>query len=189
MRVLGLALITALLLAVSAFADWIPPGLSQQERVEWKNGRPPGWSEGEKRGWRGKSCPPGQAKKGRCPDNVVYTQVAVVDPIQAAIQRLREWARQHKLPAPMLDATLIGFQGAVHHGVPIPVAERFVMGAAEHAYPPLAIEKLTRALAYGVRRGVAPDELYQFAEHGWKRGVLADPLALGLYRMGAEGRR
>ena len=190
MRVLGLALIATSLLTVPAFADkWIPPGLSQDERAEWKDGRPPGWSEGQKRGWRAKSCPPGQAKKGRCPDNPVYTQAVVVDPVFAAIHRLREWARRHRLPAPMLDAMLIGFQGAVHHGVPIPIAERFVRGAAERAYPPLAIEKLTRALAYGVRRGVAPDDLYQFAEHGWSRGVLADPLALGLYRMGAEGRR
>ena len=191
-RLLGLALLTTLLLAVPALADrkeWTPPGLSQAERAEWKDGRPPGWSEGQKKGWRGKSCPPGQAKKGRCPDDVVYSQVAVVDPVMAAILRIREWARRHRLPFPMLDAMLIGFQGAVHHAVPIPIAERFVIGAAEHAYPPIAIEKLTRALAYGVRRGVAPEDLHQFAEHGWKRGVLGDPLALGLYRLGAEGRR
>ena len=29
-------------------------------------GFPPGWSRGRKVGWRGRSCPPGLAKKGWC---------------------------------------------------------------------------------------------------------------------------
>jgi hypothetical protein len=29
-------------------------------------GRPPGWSRGRKVGWRGRGCPPGLWKQGRC---------------------------------------------------------------------------------------------------------------------------
>jgi hypothetical protein len=175
---------------------WTPPGLSREEQAEWKNGRPPGWSHGQKKGWRGKSCPPGQAKKGRCPDGVPTSTSAVsplpqpaLDPIQAAIERIRDWARNRKIAAGTLDAMLVGFQGAVHYGVPIPAAEKFVISAADRSVPAAGIEVLTRALAYSAQRGVAPDHLQHFAENGLARGVPTDAIALGLYRMGADARR
>ena len=169
---------------------WVPPGLSDDEKSEWKDGRPPGWSQGQKKGWRGRSCPPGQAKKGRCPDGTTTaTANAPLDPIQQAIERIRDWARHRRVSTGTLDAMLIGFQGAVHHGVAIPVAERFVISTADRGVTAAGIEVLTRALAYGVQRGVAPDHLQHFADGGLSRGVAADAVALGLYRLGAEARR
>lgn len=188
----------ALATASPAAADkkddkWVPPGLSHEEKAEWKNGRPPGWSQGQKKGWRGRSCPPGQAKKGRCPDAPGTASLsqpnAPLTPLQQAIERIREWGRARKLAPGTLDAMLFGLQGAVDRGVPVPTAERFVISAADRSVPPNGIEVLTRALAYGVQRGAAPDHLQQFADHGLSRGVPADAIALGLYRMGADARR
>ena len=192
---LSLAVLTCLALTSVTFAkdkgdQWVPPGLSDEERAEWKDGRPPGWSQGQKKGWGGKSCPPGQAKKGRCGDGTTsMTSSTQIDPLQAAIQRIIDWARGRKLATTTVDAMLIGFRGAVHYGVPIPVAEKFVISVAEREVAATGIEVLTRALAYGAQRGVAPDHLQHFAETGLSRGVAADAVALGLYRIGAEARK
>lgn len=175
-------------------AKWVPPGLSNAERAEWKSGRPPGWSKGVKKGWRGRDCPPGQAKKGRCPDVPKTTTAAATaapgtNPIQDALERLREWARNRKLSTPLQQSMLTGFEGAVAHGVPIPVAERFVTNAAERSVAPSGIEVITRALAYGAQRGAPPNQLESFAQDGLASGVAADAIALGLYRIGADAKR
>ena len=198
---LSLALLVSFALTSVTFAKdkdkgdkWIPPGLSQDEQNEWKDGRPPGWNQGQKKGWAGKHCPPGQAKKGRCGPGTAAaatssTTVVVVDPLQAAIQRIIDWARGRKLSDASLNAMLISLQGAVHYGVPIPVAEKFVMTSADRGVTAAGIEVLGRAIAYGAQRGVAPEHLEHFAESGLSRGVATDAVALGLYRMGAEARK
>ncbi|MBI2206248.1 MAG: hypothetical protein HYU41_20635 [Candidatus Rokubacteria bacterium] len=200
-RVLG-ALIALVIFAAPATSvadkrddQWVPPGLSNEERAEWKNGRPPGWSKGAKKGWRGRDCPPGQAKKGRCPGAPRTTAAAAAtatpgtNPIQDALERLREWARNRKLSAPMQQSMLTGFEGAVAHGVPVPVAERLVTNAAERSVAPSGIEVITRALAYGAQRGAPPAQLESFAQDGLNSGVAADAIALGLYRLGADAKR
>src|SRR5215213_3761839 len=83
---------------------WAPADLSDDERGEWKDGRPPGWSQGAKRGWGGKACPPGHAKKGECPQ-----AKATGDPLRDALDRLGKWGRDHRVPAPTLAAALTGF--------------------------------------------------------------------------------
>lgn len=174
---------------------WLPPGLSNEERQEWKEGRPPGWSRGVKRGWRGKDCPPGLAKKGRCHPR----EVAVApqgerkkweDQVREAIDRVKKWGREKmKLSAPVLDAVLIGFEGAVRYGVPIATAERVVTAAAERGLSPYGIEAITRALAYGAERDARPGELESFAQQGLSGGAAAESIALGIYRLAAEPRR
>jgi hypothetical protein len=172
-------------------AKWLPPDLSKEERDEWKDGRPPGWSHGVKRGWGGRDCPPGLAKKGRCPDSravAVSQPPTLVDALRDALDRLGKWGRGRRLSGPTLDAVLMGFEGAVRHGVPIPVAERLVMVSAERGVSPYGIEAITRALAYGADRKAPIQELGDFAEHGVNRGVAADAIALGIYRLVAERR-
>ena len=90
-RLLVGVIVASMLVGGLASADaWMPPGLSTEERAEWKNGRPPGWTQGAKRGWGGKRCPPGQAKKGRCPDEVSVTAgPGPTDPFTEALERLR----------------------------------------------------------------------------------------------------
>jgi hypothetical protein len=170
---------------------WVPPGLSNEERAEWKNGRPPGWSHGAKRGWRGKDCPPGLAKKGRCPDGGVTSAApsAATDPLTEALERLRKWGRERRLSDATMAAVLTGFEGAVRHGVPIPIAERIVTIAAERGVTPYGIEAVTRATAYGAERGAPLPELQKFAEHGFTSGAAPDAIALGIYRLAAEARR
>ena len=160
-------------------AKWSPPDLSQAEREEWKDGRPPGWSRGVKRGWEGKNCPPGLAKKGQCPE---------ARPADG-LERLRRWGRdERRLPPATLDAVLVSFEGAVRHGVPAPMAERLVMTAAKHGVSPQGIEAITRAVAYGAGHGASLEALETFADHGLNRGVTADAIALGLYRLSTEKR-
>lgn len=174
---------------------WLPPDLSQEERQEWKEGRPPGWSRGVKRGWRGKDCPPGLAKKGRCHPREIAAapqsdQKKWEDQIREAIERLKKWGREKmKLPAPTLDAMLIGFEGAVRYGVPIATAERVVTAAGERGLSPYGIEAITRALAYGAERNAPLGELESFAQQGLGAGVAAESIALGIYRLAAESRR
>ncbi len=172
-------------------AGWLPPGLSDEERREWKDGRPPGWSRGGKRGWGGMDCPPGLAKKGRCHPR----QLAAADErkwedqLREAIERLKKLAGEKmKLPAPILDAVLIGFEGAARHGVPLASAERVVTTAAERGLSPYGIEAVTRALAYGADRGAPVDHLESFTQDGLRRGVPAESLALGIYRLSAEAK-
>lgn len=42
------------------------PGGRYDDRHDHKNGRPPGWSKGKKKGWGNCDLPPGQAKKRGC---------------------------------------------------------------------------------------------------------------------------
>lgn len=174
---------------------WLPPDLSKEERQEWKDGRPPGWSRGVKRGWRGKDCPPGLAKKGRCHPREIAAapqgeQKKWEDQVREAIERLKKWGREKmKLPAPTLDAMLIGFEGAMRYGVPMETAERVVTAAAERGVSPYGIEAITRALAYGAERGARLGELESFTQQGLSRGVASDAIALGIYRLAAESRR
>lgn len=172
-------------------SKWVPPGLSDEERAEWKDGRPPGWSHGAKKGWRGKDCPPGLAKKGRCPESSVTSAApsAATDPLTEALERLRKWGRERKLSDLTMAAVLTGFEGAVRHGVPIPIAERLVMIAAERGVTPYGIEAVTRATAYGAQRGAPLHDLQTFAEHGFTSGAAPDAIALGIYRLAAEARR
>lgn len=175
-------------------AGWLPPGLTQEERQEWKDGRPPGWTHGLKRGWRGKDCPPGLAKKGRCPSRTIASaphaqQPEWEDRLREAIERLKKWGvDKMKLPAAVLDAMLVGFEGAVMHGVPISSAEQVVTAAAERGVSPFGIEAITRALAYGSDRGAGMAELESFVQQGLNRGVAEDALALGIYRLAAEAK-
>lgn len=148
-----------------------------------------------KRGWRGKDCPPGLAKKGRChPREVAVApqgeQKKWEDQVREAIERLKKWGREKmKLSAPVLDAVLIGFEGAVRYGVPIATAERVVTAAAERGLSPYGIEAITRALAYGAERSAPLGELESFAQQGLNAGVAAESIALGIYRLAAEPRR
>jgi hypothetical protein len=92
------------------------------------------------------------------------------------------------LSGPTRDAVLVGFEGAVRHGVPIPVAERLVMVSAERGVSPYGIEAITRAIAYGADRRAPLQELGAFAEYGVNRDVAADAIALGIYRLVTERR-
>jgi hypothetical protein len=169
---------------------WSPPDLSHAEREEWKDGRPPGWSRGVKRGWRGKDCPPGLAKKGQCPEArpvAVARPQAVADPWRDGLERLRRWGRdERRLPSATLDAVLVSFEGAVRHGVPVPMAERLVMATAARGVSPSGIEAITRAVAYGADHGASLKDLETFTDQALNRHVAADAIALGIYRLSRE---
>ncbi len=171
---------------------WSPSDLSQAEREEWKDGRPPGWSRGVKRGWEGRDCPPGLAKKGPCPEArpaAVSHPQAVADPWRDGLERLRRWGRgERRLPSATLDAVLVSFEGAVRHGVPAPMAERLVMTTAQRGVSPRGIEAITRAIAYGAGHGASLRDLEAFADDGLNRNVTADAIALGIYRLSTEQR-
>ncbi len=172
-------------------SKWMPSDLSKEEREEWRGSRPPGWSRGVKRGWGDRDCPPGLAKKGRCPDSratAALQSPTVADPLRDGLERLRRWGLDHRLSGPTLDAALVGFEGAVRHGVPIPIAERLVMVSAERGVSPSGIEAITRAVAYGADRRAPLMELETFAESGVNRHVAADAIALGIYRLVTERR-
>jgi len=88
---------------------WLPPDLSNDERQEWKEGRPPGWSRGVKRGWRGKDCPPGLAKKGRChPREVALApqgeQKKWEDQVREAITRALAYGAERSAPLGDLES-------------------------------------------------------------------------------------
>jgi hypothetical protein len=109
--------------------------------------------------------------------------------LKETIERLKKWGREKmKLPAPMLEAVLIGFEGAVRYGVPIPTGERVVMAAAERGISPYGIEAITRALAYGADRGAPLEHLESVTQQGLSQGVAADAIALSLYWLAAEKR-
>ena len=175
--------------------DWIPPGLSTEERAEWAEGRPPGWSHGKKKGWRGGHCPPGQAKKGRCGETAQVIVVPAgrpptwIDELQAALERLRRWALGLGLIASIVAAILAAFEGLVRAGLPFAEAERTVKHLAEQRVAAPGIEMITRAIAYGAERGAPLPDLEQFVQHGLRGGAAVDAIALGVYRKASEARR
>ncbi|MBI4638668.1 MAG: hypothetical protein HY727_20215 [Candidatus Rokubacteria bacterium] len=174
---------------------WVPPGLSDEERQEWKGGKPPGWTQGAKRGWRGKDCPPGLAKKGKCSKQetaaaATDTQKTLEKQVAEGIERLKKWGREKmKLSPAVVDAMLIGFEGAARSGVPVATAEQTVMATAEKGIGASGIEVITRALAYGATHGGSLADLEAFVRQGLARGVAADALALGVYRQAVEARK
>lgn len=167
---------------------WLPPDLGEEEKAEWKNGVPPGWSRGKKTGWRGRKMPPGQVKKqGRYGDDRTVPQEwdkwgkEQQETWKERLEKIRERIRKTKNEEDA-ETMLYSAEEAAKTGVPLQelesVTERFMkrnLTAEEY-------EKTTRAMAYGVGKKVDFRQLGNFVNSNIEQDVRGNELAINIYK-------
>jgi len=174
---------------------WLPPWLTDAERAEWQNGLPPGWTQGEKVGWRGAGAPPGLVKKpGGLPpglakksfpgwDRLTDEQKAAwnkeLGEARAAVQ---EKGRKLKLADADVDSALVSLEAAARAGAPVKNVRSLVEQALDKGVRGRDLETATRAMAYGVGKEVDFDQLGKFVTGKLDEGVRGDDLAVSIYK-------
>ncbi len=175
---------------------WIPPGLSEEEQADWKDGRPPGWSRGGKEGWKDADMPPGHAKKGgELPPGLakkippgwsewnVKKKTDWEKELREARRRVRRVAnRLRDFRGNDLRSALLSVEATARVGAPIRHVLGLVEEAMERGIRGRGIETATRAMAYGVGRQMDFDELGKFIHKKLEDGFRDDELAIEIYR-------
>jgi len=167
---------------------WLPPGLSEAEQAEWKNGRPPGWSRGEKRGWQGRDMPPGLTKKGEeYPPGWGKWSKEKRKEWEKELRKAREKVRNRvknlkEFSAEDANSALLSIERAARKGVPIKYALGFVEEALEKGIRGRGIETATRAMAYGVGKEIDFEQLGKFVHKKLEEGLRGDNLSVEIYK-------
>lgn len=165
--------------------DWMPPGLSKEEQAEWKNGRPPGWSHGEKEGWKGADMPPGLAKgtphgwkkwnnerKQRWERELVEAK----EKARSRVKKLKGFSKED------LGSALVSIEAAARKGVPIRHARGLVEKAMEKGIRGRGLETASRAMAYGVGKEIDFEQLGVFIHRKLNEGLRGDELSIEIYK-------
>lgn len=186
----------------------LPRWLNDEERKEWKNGRPPGWNKGRKTGWDGggrppgwnkgrktgwddRDRPPGQVgKKGARPDYAPGSWHRWTEQerrrheerIRHAERRIRDSIEKKNLPGQILDSATLSLFSAARQGVPVETVGAVIEQGIERGLSPAGIESVTRALSYGVERQADFGQLERIIRNGMNRGLTDDELAMEVYR-------
>jgi hypothetical protein len=175
---------------------WIPPDLSKDELAEWKDGKPPGWSRGKKKGWRGANMPPGLLKKGgKLPLGLEKgpppgwekwndkRKKAWQKELKEAKEKVRLKAKSIKgFSEKDLDSALISIEMSARKGVPVKYVLSFVENAMEKRIKGRGIETATRAIAYGVGKEIDFSQLSKFIHKKLNEGLRNDELSIEIYK-------
>ena len=168
--------------------EWIPPGLTEEEKAEWKDGVPPGWSKGKKTGWGGHSVPPGWSTWKK--KNKEKWKKDLAD----ARLRTEKWAEKRSSENDWrkerqkreAESLYISIEGAARAGVPVARVEDLVEKAIKQDMSSEDIERLTRAVAHGVGKGIGADEVVVFTEKILDGEIKEEDIVLGVYRWVAK---
>jgi len=155
--------------------DEVPPGFSKGEKKGWKEGRPPGWTEGEKKGWQS-ALPPGleegAGEKGR---------QAFQAKLSAAEEAIREKARGKRLGKEITEDILVSFNLGTRNGAPVNETAEVVGAMVDYDHEPDDVARTTRALAYGASREVDLSGMGGYVKALVQAGLRGDDLSLAVY--------
>jgi len=175
--------------------NWIPPGLSVTEQAKWINGRPPGWSRGEKQGWENTNMPPGLAKKGKIPPGL-----AKKTPSELAYwsneteyeweQNLEDQKRDiynmansiEDFSQEDLENAIGSLEASARSGVPPGYVGSIIRKAMKKGYKGRGFETTTKALSYGVGKGTNFNKLNKFVHKKLDQNYKGDDLSIEIYK-------
>ncbi len=168
---------------------WLPPDLGKEEKAEWKNGVPPGWSHGKKTGWGGKSMPPGQAKKQGTAEKEIIIEFPdwntwgkeQREKWQGDIERIKERIRKNKSGADA-EEMLNSAESAAKKGVPLKTLESVTDKSIKKKLTGEEFSKTTKAMAYGVGKNVEFTSIGEFVNSNIEKGVRGNELAINIYK-------
>lgn len=163
---------------------WIPPYLTEQEKAEWKDGVPPGWSKGKKTGWGGHDVPPGWSKWKKKDKKKWEKDLA------KARKKARKWAEKRSRKygwtkdreGREADSFYISVDRTARAGVPVEDVEGLVEKAIKRGMSAEDIGRLTRAVAHGVGRGVGAHDVVVYTEKTMTGEITDEDVVLGVYR-------
>ena len=163
---------------------WMPSDLTEEEKAEWKDGVPPGWSKGKKTGWGDHDVPPGWSKWKKKDKKKWEKDLA------KARKRARKWAEKRSRKygwskdreESEADSFYISVDRTARAGVPVEDVEGLVERAIKRDMSAEDIERLTRAVARGVGKGVVAEEVVEFTEKVMDQEITDEDVVLGVYR-------
>jgi hypothetical protein len=160
----------------------------------WRDGTPPGWDRGEKRGWGG-AAPPGQQRKAgegmmegrRYPARAKDWGDREKEDFDRRLERARERVRakaqtREGIDEGDIESAEVSVEEASREGVPIEQAESSVDKAMGAGMSGAEIEQMTRAMAYGADKNVDYNELGSFVDRKIDDGERGDDLAVSIYQ-------
>ena len=155
--------------------DKMPPGFQEGEKRGFIGGRPPGWSQGEKEGWRG-IYPPGLQGGANEEKRTEFTQKR-----KEAEKLLKGKAAEKKIKEEEAQYLALLFNLAARKGVPIHNALKLTEDMLDHGVEKDGAERITRAYAYGVDKKADYDSLGRLVSEKLKAGHKGDDLATLIY--------
>jgi len=161
---------------------WIPPGLSEAEKAEWKNG-PPGWNKGKKTGWKGGDLPPGLAKKQGVNNPPLWSTWTKEqqNTWEGSLQNILDIIRQ-KADKTAVGTMVYSLESAARSGVPLQQLKTVTNQSMQWKLTATDYEKMTRAMEYGVERNADFPQLADFVNARIKQGTRGDELAVRIYK-------
>ncbi len=166
---------------------YAPKGLNREEKSEWVDGKPPGWSKGRKTGWKGGAVPPGLAKKGKLPPGAAKwsdeQKQEFENKVKGACEKIQGVLKKIKgMTDKDIDSAKLSIENAAEKGVPVEKVYRVVKVIAEKGIKGEGIEKTTRALAYAVGKKIDFNGLGEFINKKVAEKANGDDLAVEIYK-------
>jgi len=184
------------LTAESKKGHYKPKKLKKEEKIEWEDGTPPGWSRGGKTGWDGTGAPPGKMKKADKHGEEVKRQYPPGSEdwdgkkkeewdrdLEKTKERVRKKVRKREGTTEKDEESAVrSVEGAAREGVPVERAGKTVEKAIERGMKGEEIEKVTRAMSYGADKNVDYKKLDSFVSKKIDSGESGDELAVSIYK-------
>ncbi len=159
---------------------WVPPDLSEAEKKEWTNGRPPGWSKGKKTGWKGGNMPPGLAKKQNPPQWGIWTKEQQ-NKWGDSLSRIQDIIR-NRADKTAWETMIYSVESAARKGVPTQPLEMVTSQSIRRKLSATDYEQMTRAMAYGVGKNTDFSGLARFVNNRIDQGARGNELAVQVYK-------
>jgi hypothetical protein len=168
---------------------WLPPDLGDDEKAEWKNGVPPGWSQGKKTGWGGKNLPPGQVKKQGMTEQEIIVEFPDWNTWgkeqrgkwQENLEKIRDRIRKNKGGEEAEDM-LNSAESAAKKGVSLQALDSVTDKSIKKKLTGEEYSKATRAMAYGAGKNVDFTSIGEFVNSNIDKGVRGNELAINIYK-------
>ncbi len=155
----------------------LPSGMSKEN--------PPGWSHGDKDGWKGAGMPTGLAKKNppgweKWNNN---KKKGWEKRLENALGNIRKGAKNKKdFSKEDLDSALVSVEAAAREGVPVKNSQELVELAMKKGIQGTALENLSRAASSGVGKDIDFGQLNNFVENKLDDGLRNDELLNEVYK-------
>ncbi|MBW2623930.1 MAG: hypothetical protein JRD68_13565 [Deltaproteobacteria bacterium] len=153
----------------------------EKKDEQWK---PPGWSRGEKVGWKGESVPPGFNKWDK------NKQKKWKKNKTKAMKQAEDWIRDRARKKNMdedetkaeTESVLTSLDGATRAGVPLSKVLEVIRKSINKDVSGQNIERISRAMAHTASKGADPEEVVSYTGELLDENVSGQEVALKIYR-------
>jgi len=164
--------------------DWVPPGLEGDEAAKWQSEGPPGWTKGEKEGWKGGNMPPGLQKKlpPQHEERNFWERWKWNRDLKSSKKEIQSMAENKGLDQQDKTSAEIALESAAKSGVPIEEVREVLKKAIEKKQNGKEMEVITKAMSYGVGKNTDFRDMGTFVNQKLEEGVAGKDLAVQIYK-------